>query len=100
MSTRENFVDEVEIAVAAGNGGKGMVSMRREKFEPMGGPDGGDGGRGGDVILITDPNLRTLLEIRHRRQIAAQHGADGGSRQKTGASGKPAEIRVPVGTAV
>lgn len=100
MSARENFVDEVEISVAAGNGGSGMVSMRREKFEPMGGPDGGDGGRGGDVILITDPNLRTLLDIRHRRRIAAQHGADGGSRQKTGASGKPAEIRVPVGTAV
>lgn len=100
MGTKENFVDEVFVSVTSGDGGRGMVSMRREKFEPMGGPDGGDGGRGGDVILVADPNLRTLLDIRHRREIKAQPGGNGGSRQKTGASGKPVEIRVPVGTGV
>ncbi len=77
-----------------------MVSMRREKFEPFGGPDGGDGGRGGDVVLVADPGLRTLLDFRHRREIKAGRGANGGSRQKTGASGKTVEIRVPVGTGV
>ncbi len=100
MASRENFVDEVFISVSSGNGGKGMVSMRREKFEPFGGPDGGDGGRGGDVILVADTGLRTLLDIRHRHEIKAERGANGGSRQKTGASGKSVEIRVPVGTGV
>jgi len=100
MSSRENFVDEVFIRVSSGDGGNGMVSMRREKFEPFGGPDGGDGGRGGDVTLVADPGLRTLLDFRVRREIKAGRGADGGSRQKTGAAGKSVEIRVPVGTGV
>ncbi|MCP5045496.1 MAG: GTPase ObgE [bacterium] len=100
MGAKENFVDEVTISVSSGDGGRGMVSMRREKFEPMGGPDGGDGGRGGDVELVADPNLRTLLDIRHRREIKAGRGANGGSRQKTGASGKSVVIRVPVGTGI
>lgn len=100
MGTKANFVDEVFVRVTSGNGGDGMVSMRRAKFEPMGGPDGGDGGRGGDVILVADGNLRTLLDIRHRREIAAQRGANGGTRDKTGASGESVEIRVPVGTEI
>ena len=100
MGTKENFVDEVFVNVTSGNGGDGKVSMRREKFEPMGGPDGGDGGRGGDVILIADENLRTLLDIRHRREIKAERGADGGTNQRTGASGQAIEIHVPVGTEV
>jgi GTP-binding protein len=100
MGRKENFVDEVFVNVTSGDGGDGMVSMRRAKFEPMGGPDGGDGGRGGDIILVADANLRTLLDIRHRREIAAQRGADGGTREKTGASGSPVEIRVPVGTEI
>lgn len=100
MASRENFVDEVFIHVSSGAGGDGMVSMRREKFEPLGGPDGGDGGRGGDVILVADPGLRTLLDFRHRREIKAGRGQDGGSKQKTGAAGKNIEIRVPIGTGV
>lgn len=100
MDTKANFVDEVFVNVTSGDGGDGMVSMRRAKFEPMGGPDGGDGGRGGDVVLVADGNLRTLLDIRHRREIKAERGANGGTREKTGASGKAVEIRVPVGTEI
>ena len=100
MATKENFVDEVFVKVTSGDGGDGKVSLRRAKFEPMGGPDGGDGGRGGDVVLVADGNLRTLLDIRHRREIAADRGANGGTRDKTGASGAAVEIRVPVGTEI
>lgn len=100
MGSREQFVDEVSISVSSGKGGDGMVSFRREKYEPKGGPDGGDGGRGGDVILVADLNLRTLLDYRHRRIIRARNGRPGGSRNKTGANGKSVEIRVPVGTIV
>jgi len=100
MSAKENFVDEVHVTVSSGRGGDGMISFRRGKFEPMGGPSGGDGGRGGDVVLVADPNLRTLLDIRHRREIKAQSGRPGGTRDMTGARGQDVEIRVPVGTIV
>lgn len=100
MAAKANFVDEVFVKVTSGDGGGGMVSLRRAKFEPMGGPDGGDGGRGGDVVLVADGNLRTLLDIRHRREIRADRGANGGTREKTGASGAAVEIRVPVGTEI
>ena len=100
MSAKENFVDEVHVTVRSGRGGDGMVAFRRAKFEPMGGPSGGDGGRGGAVVLVADPNLRTLLDIRHRREIKAQNGRPGGSRDMTGANGQDVEIRVPVGTIV
>jgi len=100
MSAKENFVDEAFIHVTSGKGGDGMVSFRREKFEPNGGPNGGDGGNGGDVVLIADRNLRTLLDLRHRREIKARGGEPGGTSGRTGARGKIAEIRLPVGTAV
>lgn len=100
MSAKENFVDEAFIHVTSGKGGDGMVSFRREKFVPNGGPDGGDGGHGGDIVLVADRNLRTLLDLRHRRLIKAQNGEPGGTSGKTGARGKAAEIRLPVGTAI
>jgi GTP-binding protein len=100
MGSKANFVDEVFIKVTSGAGGDGKVSMRRAKFEPMGGPDGGDGGRGGDIVLVADGNLRTLLDFRHRREIKAVRGAHGGTREKTGASGNAIEVRVPIGTEI
>lgn len=94
------FVDEATIRVAAGNGGKGCVSFRREKFIPFGGPDGGDGGHGGDVYLVADTGLNTLVDFRHARSYQAEHGKAGMGRQMTGRSGVDTEIRVPVGTMV
>jgi GTP-binding protein len=94
------FVDEAEIQVHAGNGGNGCVSFRREKFIPLGGPDGGDGGAGGHVWLVADENLNTLVDFRHQRVFRAQRGQNGMGRQMTGANGEDVTIRVPVGTVV
>lgn len=94
------FVDEAEIHVLAGAGGNGCASFRREKFIPFGGPDGGDGGKGGSVWLVADENLNTLIDFRHQRSFKARRGENGMSRQMTGAAGEDLEIRVPVGTAV
>jgi len=94
------FVDEAVVHVSSGDGGDGCVSMRREKFVPMGGPDGGDGGNGGDVVLVADRNITTLLDFRHRRQLRAGRGADGAGARKTGPRGEDCVIRVPVGTLV
>lgn len=94
------FVDEVSISVRSGNGGRGAVSFRREKFVAFGGPDGGNGGRGGDVILIADEQLSTLIDLRYRKLYKAKNGQPGGAKDCTGASGEPTEIRVPVGTQV
>ncbi len=94
------FVDEAEIEVVAGAGGNGCASFRREKFIPFGGPDGGDGGKGGDVWLVADENLNTLVDFRHNRRFRAQRGGNGAGRQMTGASGEDLVIRVPVGTTV
>jgi GTPase len=94
------FIDEAVIQVRAGNGGNGCVSFRREKFVPMGGPDGGDGGQGGDVWLEVDPNIHTLLRFRHERLFAAGSGADGQGKQMFGLSGGDCIIRVPAGTVI
>jgi len=94
------FVDEARLTVTSGDGGSGCVGYRREKFVPLGGPDGGDGGRGGDVVFVADRNLNTLLAFRYRREFSADHGRAGGHRRKTGAAGSSLEIRVPVGTVI
>jgi GTP-binding protein len=100
MKASETFIDEATIHVLAGDGGDGCVHMRREKYVPRGGPDGGDGGRGGDVLIVADRNLATLLEQRLRRQNAAERGAPGEGSGRSGRDGAALEIRVPVGTIV
>jgi GTP-binding protein len=100
MKSRETFVDEVTISVLAGDGGDGCVHLRREKYVPRGGPDGGDGGRGGDVVVVADRNLATLLEQRMRVQNRAESGGPGEPSGRSGRDGAPLEIRVPVGTIV
>lgn len=94
------LVDEAEITVTAGNGGNGSISFRREKFIPLGGPDGGDGGDGGNVWLQADENLNTLVDFRHQKQFRAQRGENGMGRQMYGKGGEDITIAVPVGTVV
>ena len=94
------FVDEASIEVIAGSGGNGSASFRREKYIPFGGPDGGDGGRGGSVYLVGDSGLNTLVDFRHQRKFKAPNGDIGRGRQMTGKSGEDKEIRVPLGTVV
>jgi Obg family GTPase CgtA len=94
------LVDEAEIEVIAGNGGNGCVGFRREKFIPLGGPDGGDGGNGGSVWLVADENLNTLVDFRHERIFRAQRGENGMGRQMYGKGGEDRIITVPVGTVV
>ena len=94
------LVDEAEIQVIAGNGGNGCVGFRREKFIPLGGPDGGDGGNGGSVWLVADENLNTLIDFRHERIFKAQRGENGMGRQMYGKGGEDKIITVPVGTVV
>lgn len=94
------FVDEVTIRVAGGNGGAGSVSFRREKYVPRGGPDGGDGGRGGSVFVEGDEGLNTLSDYRHERFFSAENAEAGSGRQCTGRSGTDRILRVPIGTRV
>ena len=94
------FIDEVFITVQSGDGGRGCVSFRREKFVPRGGPDGGDGGKGGDVILKSTSHRRTLYPFRFKRQFKAKNGAPGQGKQKTGKSGPDLIIEIPPGTLV
>ncbi len=94
------LVDTVEITVRAGKGGDGIISWRREKHVPMGGPDGGDGGRGGNVVLIADNNVDTLTSFRYRKVFFAQDGERGGSKKMTGHGGDDLELIIPVGTVV
>ena len=94
------LVDEADIQVIAGNGGNGCVSFRREKFIPLGGPDGGDGGDGGSVYLQADENLNTLVDFRHQRVFRAQRGENGMGRQMYGKGGEDLTVVVPVGTVV
>ena len=94
------FVDYATITVRSGSGGNGCVSFRREKYVPRGGPDGGDGGKGGDVIFVADPGLGTLLDFQYKRVFAAENGVDGHGRRQTGKSGADLLIRVPIGTII
>lgn len=94
------FVDEATITVQAGDGGNGCLSFRREKYIPKGGPDGGDGGHGGDVILVTVPSLNTLVDFRYQRRYRARNGQHGMGSDCTGRAGEDLEVRVPPGTQV
>ena len=94
------FIDLAEIEVVAGNGGDGMVAFRREKYVPAGGPAGGNGGRGGSVILVATGRLQTLLDFRYARIFKAENGQKGGSNNCTGASGSDRVIEVPCGTMI
>ena len=94
------FVDTARITVRAGNGGNGAVAFHREKYVANGGPDGGDGGRGGSIVLVTDRNLSTLMDFRYKRKYVAENGADGSGARRTGKDGKDLVIRVPEGTVV
>lgn len=94
------FIDRVEITVEAGNGGSGMAAFRREKFMPKGGPSGGDGGRGGSIYVVADPNLYTLLDYTYRRRWVAKSGEPGGPTQQTGKSAEDLELPVPPGTVI
>ena len=95
-----NFIDEALLEARAGNGGAGCTSFRREKFIPRGGPDGGDGGKGGDIIFQVDPNLNTLVNFRNIKYLAAKNGEPGAGNKKTGQDGKNLIIKVPKGTVV
>lgn len=94
------FIDEAKICVIGGKGGDGIIGFRREKYVPKGGPDGGDGGRGGSVILRADPHVNTLLAFKHKVHFKAQSGRSGGKNERRGADGEDLVIRVPVGTVV
>src|SRR5690349_14054120 len=94
------FVDRVEIHVAAGNGGHGCASVHREKFKPLGGPDGGNGGNGGDVVLVVDSGVHTLLDFHFRPHARANSGRPGQGSNRDGAAGEDLELRVPDGTVV
>ena len=98
MGEEPLFYDRAKIYVKGGDGGNGIVAFRREKFVPYGGPAGGSGGKGGDVYLVVDPNLNTLLPFRYKVHFKAGRGAHGGGKNKTGASGKDLEVMVPPGT--
>jgi GTP-binding protein len=94
------FVDEARITVAAGDGGNGCLSFRREKYVPRGGPDGGDGGKGGDVVLLADESVSTLIAFRYERSFRGERGRHGEGSNKTGRSGRDRVVRVPPGTLV
>ncbi len=94
------FLDQCKIYVKSGDGGRGAMSFRREKFIEFGGPDGGDGGKGGDIVLLAADNLNTLIDYRYRQHFRAQKGRGGAGRQKTGAGGEDIVLRLPVGTQV
>ncbi len=94
------FIDEAKISLKAGHGGRGCVSFRREKFVPRGGPDGGDGGKGGDIIIVADPRLTSLLDFRYKREYTAENGAHGMGNNRHGRNGKDLILHVPVGTVI
>ncbi len=94
------FIDQANIIFKAGKGGNGIVSFRREKFVPAGGPSGGNGGKGGSIVLIADSNLQTLLDFKFKREIFAKDGCKGGPNKRSGASGEDTVLKVPCGTEI
>ena len=94
------FVDNVKITIESGHGGHGNISFRKEKYVPMGGPDGGDGGRGGNVLFVADTGINTLLDYRYKKNYRAEPGENGGGNKCSGKSGKDLVLRVPVGTLI
>jgi GTP-binding protein len=94
------FIDYAKIKIRAGNGGDGAVSFRREKFVPKGGPDGGDGGRGGNVVAVGDPNVNTLLDYRYNKSFKAGNGKPGAGGRKSGPAGEDIILRFPLGTEI
>ncbi len=98
--TEGNFVDYVKINIYSGNGGKGSAHFRREKYITKGGPDGGDGGRGGHIIFVTDKSLWTLYHFKFKKHFKCGHGGDGSGSRSTGADGEDVIIRVPIGTVI
>ena len=95
-----SFIDKARITVKAGNGGNGVISFHREKYVAAGGPDGGDGGKGGDVVFVVDSNISTLADFKYKRKYKAQNGADGSGSRKSGKKGEDLVIRVPQGTVI
>ena len=98
--TEGNFVDYVKINISSGNGGKGSAHFRREKYITKGGPDGGDGGRGGNVIFVSDKSLWTLYHFKFQKHFKCGHGGDGSKNRSSGADGKDIKIKVPIGTVI
>jgi GTP-binding protein len=98
--TEGNFVDYVKINIYSGNGGKGSAHFRREKYITKGGPDGGDGGRGGNVIFVSDKSLWTLYHFKFQKHFKCGHGGDGSKNRSSGADGKDIKIKVPIGTVI
>jgi GTP-binding protein len=94
------FLDQCKIYLKSGDGGRGAMSFRREKFIEFGGPDGGNGGKGGDIVFVAADNLNTLIDYRYHQHFRAQNGRGGAGRQKTGAAGRDCVLRVPVGTQI
>ena len=94
------FVDQTKIDVQAGKGGDGAVAFRHEKYVPLGGPAGGDGGRGGSIILVADSGLRTLMDFRFRRKFKADNGENGRIKSQYGRGAKDVRLKVPMGTSV
>ena len=95
-----NFIDEALLEARAGNGGAGCTSFRREKFIPRGGTDGGDGGKGGDVIFRVDPNLNTLVNFRNQKYLIAKNGQSGAGNKRTGQDAEDLIVMVPKGTVI
>jgi GTP-binding protein len=100
VRTSVDFVDEVTLEVAAGDGGNGAIAFRREKFVPLGGPSGGDGGRGGSVILVAHDRFSTLFDLRYRRTVRAERGEDGRGKDQFGKAGSDIRVQVPIGTQI
>src|SRR5579884_1084954 len=95
-----HFLDQAKIFIRSGAGGPGAVSFRREKFIEFGGPDGGDGGKGGDIVFEAADNLNTLIDYRYSQHFRAQNGRGGAGANRTGANGRDLVLRVPIGTQV